>query len=127
MGTILGFHGFLSLSIRNYKLALAQDVSFYPAFDALKHSRCLQLLLGPNHKSFSPEVEKFAALKDGIIEIGIGIVSSSLDGDSSTLQALKRSVDTVIKDDLLDSRLFAERRFQISFSDMKKVTNKRKS
>ncbi|OQV12245.1 putative Tetratricopeptide repeat protein 17 [Hypsibius exemplaris] len=119
IGTILGFHGFLSLSIRNYKLALLQDVSFYPAFQAFKNARCTQSLIAPGQKNANPEVEKYQIHRNGIIEIDIGILGLDIG-------SLRQSLAGIVQEDLLLDSRQNERVRKIAFSDLKKLANKKR-
>ncbi|XP_055335504.1 tetratricopeptide repeat protein 17-like [Paramacrobiotus metropolitanus] len=77
MGNVLGAHGFLSLAVKNYRLTLTQDVSFYPALEALRKTRCAQIAMGATEKSFSAD-KVLESLGNGVIEIGIFDTSTGL-------------------------------------------------
>lgn len=102
MGNVLATHGFVSLAIKNYRLTLTQDISFYPAMEALRRLRC-----GGLNTASDPEKTLYAetlleSLGNGIVEIGFIDVRNGV-------QIVKRKFDSTAKSDLNESPEFSEK------------------
>ncbi|GAU97866.1 hypothetical protein RvY_09092 [Ramazzottius varieornatus] len=125
LGTVYAYRGLFSMSIQNFRLALAQDPSYYPAWEAYRFTRCLMMAMSPTERLLLPddEMDPLESFKSGMFEIGIGFMNSEM-SPRSNVDVLKESITAIIRNDALGEQLTDRLKLALNNLNSKKPSAK---